>query len=114
MCAKVFSKWDMYRFAMSGAAGMPIASPAHQILGEIATEVDNDPNSDGNGSTAEFVTKLAAWSDNFLCFKHNNKYFYQKELAGLGLGLGLVCERAKRASRNFYSMVKLRVRKSLW
>ena len=58
---------------------------AHQILGEIATEVDNDPNSDGNGSTAEFVTKLAAWSDNFLCFKHNNKYFYQKE--GLAMGI---------------------------
>ena len=60
---------------------------AHQILGEIATEVDNDPNADSNGKgkSAEFVTRLAAWSDNFLCFKHNNKYFYQKE--GLAMGI---------------------------
>ena len=54
---------------------------AHQILGEITRKVE--PTTDG--SDVELVTKLAAWSDNFLVFKHNNKYFHQKE--GLAMGI---------------------------
>ena len=53
---------------------------AHQILGEIAASVDPT-----DSSYIKLVTKLAEWSDNYLVFKHNNKYFHQNE--GLAMGI---------------------------
>ena len=57
---------------------------AHQIIGDLCAEVDDDIKDQG-GNLAELVTKLAAWSDNFLVFNHNGKYFHQKE--GLAMGI---------------------------
>jgi hypothetical protein len=53
---------------------------AHVILHDLVASV-----ADEFSDHAMFVSKLAQWSDNYLVFKHNDKYFYQKE--GLAMGI---------------------------
>ena len=53
---------------------------AHTILGAFAKDVDP-----ADRDYIDLVTKLAAWSDNYLVFKHNGNYFHQKE--GLAMGI---------------------------